>query len=42
MNTNSYINKEKGMLTQVYDNGVKFCYSLLTIKVSPLPMLHNG
>ena len=42
MNTNGSINKDKGMQTQVYDNGEKCSYSLLTMKVSPSPMLHNG
>ena len=42
MNTKSSINREKGMHTQAYGNGDKFCYSFLTLKVSPPPMLHNG
>ena len=42
MNIKSYINKDKGMLTQAYDNGENFCYSFLTLKVSPPLMLHNG
>ena len=42
MNTNGSINKDKGMQSQLYDNGEKFCYSLLTLKFSPLLMIHNG
>ena len=42
MNTNGSINKDKGMQTQVYGNGGEFCYSFLTLKISPPPMLHNG
>ena len=42
MNINGSINKDKGMQTQAYGNGAKFCYSFLTIKFSPTLMLHNG
>ena len=42
MNTNGFINKDKGMQTQVYGNVAKSFYSLLTLKVSPPIMLHNG
>ena len=42
MNIKSYINKDKGIQTQAYDNGAKICYSFLTLKVSPPPMLPNG
>ena len=42
MNTNGSINKEKGVQIQVYENGVNFFYNLFTLKVYPLPMLHNG
>ena len=42
MNINGSINKDKGMQTQAYGNGAKFCYSFLTLKVSPTLMLHNG
>ena len=41
MNIKSSINKDKGMQTQVYGNGAKFCYSFLTLKVSLPPMFHN-
>ena len=41
MNRNGSINKDKGMHTQVYGNVEKVCYSLLSLKVSPPPMLHN-
>ena len=41
MNINGSINKDKGMQTQGNGNGVKFCYSFLTLKVSPPPMLHS-
>ena len=42
MNTNGFINKDKGMQTHVYDNMNFFFYSFLTLKVSPPLMLHNG
>ena len=42
MNTNGSINKDIGLQTQLYDNGDNFCYCLLTLKVSPPLMLHNG
>ena len=42
MNTNSSINKDRQMQTQVYDNGENVLYSFLTLKVSLPPMLHNG
>ena len=41
MNRNGSINKDKGMHTQVYGNVEKVCYSLLSLKVSPPPILHN-
>ena len=42
MNIKNYINKDKGMQTQAYGNGEKICYSFITLKISPLVMLHNG
>ena len=42
MKTNGSIHKNKGMQTQVYDNGEFFFYSLFTLKVSLTSMLHNG
>ena len=42
MNTNGSINKYKGMQTQEYNNGERFCYIMFTLQVSPPLMLHNG
>ena len=41
MNINGSFNKEKGMQTQVYDDGKYFFNSLFTLKIYPSPMLHN-
>ena len=42
INIKSSIKKDKGMQTQAYGNGAKFCYSFLTLQVSPPPKLQNG
>ena len=41
-NTKGSINKDKGTQTQVYGNRGKIFYSILTLKVYPPLMLHNG